>query len=160
MNFRPMLRRPERQIPQDDAVKLLKRGEYGVLALGLTENGYPYGVPINYLYFENCLYFHCGLEGHKLEIIKSNPKACFILVLDAKVLPEKHSTAYKSVIAFGRCTLLQGDYKDEMLLKFGMHFAKNYPEAIKKNIANTGSVTNIIKFEIDHITGKQRKDIN
>lgn len=154
-----MKRRPEREISKEAAVELLKRGEYGVLSLGPTENGYPYGIPINYIFYEDSLYFHCGPEGQKLDILKQNKQACFTVVLDAKVLPKYHSTAYKSVIAFGRCTLLEGELKEEMLLKFGMHFSGDFPEAVRKNIAKRSPVTNMIKFEIDHITGKQRKDI-
>lgn len=159
MTFRPMLRRPEREISKDESINILKQGEYGVLSLAQTENGYPYGVPVNYMYLDNSLYFHCATEGQKLDIIKKNNKACFTVVLDAKVLPKQHSTAYKCVIAFGRCILLKDDSKDEMLLKFGMHFASDFPEKIKRNIEKRGEKTNIIKFEIDHISGKQRKEV-
>ena len=159
MEFKPMKRRPEREISKDEAISLLKQAEYGVLSLASTENGYPYGVPINYIYDDNNLYFHCGTNGQKLDIIKHNDKACFTVVLDAKVLRQQHSTAYKSVIAFGRCKPIFGNLKDAMLLKFGLHFAADFPEEIKKNIEKKGAVTAIIKFEIDFVTGKQRKDI-
>lgn len=159
MDFKPISRRPEREISKNEAISLLKQAEYGVLSLAQTDNGYPYGVPINYMYYDNCLYFHCATEGQKLDVLRGNNKACFTVVVNAKVLPQQHSTAYKSVIVFGRCTSLYNDVKDEMLLKFGMHFAADFPEEILNNIKKRGSATTIIKFEIDHISGKQRKDI-
>ncbi|MDA8223895.1 MAG: pyridoxamine 5'-phosphate oxidase family protein [Desulfitobacterium hafniense] len=158
MNFKP-IRRVDREISKDEALSLLKLAEYGVLSLAQTENEYPYGVPIDYIFYEDNLYFHCATEGQKLDILKINNKACFTVVLDAKVLPRYHSTAYKSVIVFGRCTLLNDNLKDEMLLKFGMRFAGDFPEVIKETIQKTGKATTIIKFEIDYVSGKQRKDI-
>lgn len=155
--FKPMKRRPEREISREEAIDILKQGEYGVLSLAHTENGYPYGVPINYIYDSNKLYFHCGNSGQKLDIIRTNPRACFTVVLDAQVLPKQHSTSYRSVIVFGRCSLVEKELKDEILLKFGLHFAAEYPEEIKKNIVKLGKVTEIIQFEIEHLTGKRRK---
>ena len=43
----------------------------GVLSI-LGEDGYPYGIPIDYWYCEeeNRIYFHGAKEGHKIDAIK------------------------------------------------------------------------------------------
>jgi nitroimidazol reductase NimA-like FMN-containing flavoprotein (pyridoxamine 5'-phosphate oxidase superfamily) len=49
--------------------------------LGLSDDGQPYVVPLNYGYVLEdghlTLYFHCAVAGRKLEIISRNNRACF-----------------------------------------------------------------------------------
>jgi uncharacterized protein len=45
--------------------------------LGLAYENQPYIVPLNYLYSDGALYFHCALNGRKIDYIKANSKACF-----------------------------------------------------------------------------------
>ena len=50
MNFREM-RRKDRQVFDNLVTEILESGEYGVLSV-FGENGYPYGVPVNYVYMD------------------------------------------------------------------------------------------------------------
>jgi nitroimidazol reductase NimA-like FMN-containing flavoprotein (pyridoxamine 5'-phosphate oxidase superfamily) len=63
--------------------------------LGLSENNYPYVIPINYGYtYENetlTLYFHGAIEGKKIDIIQKNNNACFEIDCDTK-LGRVHTT--------------------------------------------------------------------
>ena len=43
------------------------------------EDGYAYGVPLNYVYVDNSIYFHCAKEGHKLDNIKIICEYPFVL---------------------------------------------------------------------------------
>ena len=45
--------------------------------LGLSIDGQPYVVPLNYAYLDGKILFHCALEGKKLDHIASNPAVCF-----------------------------------------------------------------------------------
>ena len=45
------------------AAAILREGSSGVLSV-LGDDGYPYGVPLSYLYEEGRLYFHCAVSGH------------------------------------------------------------------------------------------------
>jgi len=60
--------------------------------LGLSENNYPYVVPLNYGFsYENeklTLFFHGAMEGKKIDIIKNNNKACFEIDCDTKLVDE------------------------------------------------------------------------
>jgi len=56
--------------------KILKRGRVGRLAT-LGKDGYPYITPVNYVYFEDIIYFHCSLKGEKLDNINRHSKVCF-----------------------------------------------------------------------------------
>ena len=43
----------------------------------LGEDGYPYITPVNFVYFQERIYFHCAPGGEKLDNIRRNPKVCF-----------------------------------------------------------------------------------
>ena len=71
--FREM-RKKQRQLPQEEAAAILREGSSGVLALAGDE-GWPYAVPLSYLYLEGRLYFHCAREGYKLDALRKEPRA-------------------------------------------------------------------------------------
>jgi hypothetical protein len=39
--------------------------------------GYPYITPVNFVYYQGNIYFHCAPKGEKLDNIKRNAKVCF-----------------------------------------------------------------------------------
>jgi nitroimidazol reductase NimA-like FMN-containing flavoprotein (pyridoxamine 5'-phosphate oxidase superfamily) len=51
--------------------------EESVGYLGLSMDGQPYVVPLNYAYLEGKIYFHCALTGKKLDCIRANPQVSF-----------------------------------------------------------------------------------
>ena len=75
--FREVARKNQRlEIPQ--IVKILNNEKRGVLSVH-GENGYPYGLPINYWYNEEngYIYFHSGTKGHKTDAINADNKVSF-----------------------------------------------------------------------------------
>ena len=98
--FRKM-RRHDRDMIFNDTIELLKNGQYGVLSISGDE-GYPYGIPLNYVYDEGQIYFHSALEGHKIDGINRNNKVSFCIVGEVETIPNKFSTRYRSVIAIGK----------------------------------------------------------
>ena len=97
--FREM-RRSKQQMSEDAANAILKSATSGVLSL-LGDDGYPYGVPISYVYEEGKLYFHSALSGHKVDAVRNYDKASFTVIVQDDIVPEKYTTLYRSVIAFG-----------------------------------------------------------
>ncbi|MBC2581704.1 pyridoxamine 5'-phosphate oxidase family protein [Clostridium sp. DJ247] len=65
--FREM-RRKDRELKNDEAIEILKNSEYGILST-VSQNGYPYGVPLSFIFSNNSIYFHSAIEGHKLDNI-------------------------------------------------------------------------------------------
>lgn len=54
--FREM-RRKKQLLSNEESIEILKNGTSGVLAL-LGDNGYPYAVPMSYVYDNSKIYFH------------------------------------------------------------------------------------------------------
>ena len=109
------IRRKDKEISNDEALDLLVDGEYGVLST-MGGDGQPYGVPLNYAYGDNCIYFHCALTGHKIDNIEHNPKVSFCVIGDTKVLPSEFATEYVSVVVFGVASEVQGAERYDALL--------------------------------------------
>ena len=98
--FRPMRRNKQALSPaQCEAV--LARGSSGVLAVS-GDDGYPYAVPLSYVYAGGRLYFHCAASGHKLDAVRRCPKASFCVIDQDRVVPEEYTTYFRSVIVFGQ----------------------------------------------------------
>ena len=78
MMFKQM-RRIKQQLSEKECIDILQRQKVGTLAL--AENGdYPYAVPLNYVYYNGKIYFHCAITGHKIDIIKKQNTASFCVI--------------------------------------------------------------------------------
>ena len=68
------MRRKRQQLSEEESIGILQEATAGTLAL-LGDNGYPYALPISYVYADGKLYFHSALEGHKVNAIRNCDKA-------------------------------------------------------------------------------------
>ena len=112
--FREM-RRKRQQLSEKEAAAVLERGTSGVLAV-LGDGGYPYAVPLSYVYQDGKIYFHCAGSGHKLDGIRNCDKVSFCVIDQDEVHPEKYTTYFRSVIAFGKARILEEDEKRKAIL--------------------------------------------
>ncbi len=153
--FREM-RRKDREIKRDEAIEILKNSDYGILSTW-SQNGYPYGVSISYTYINGSIYFHCAVEGHKLDNIKNNDKVSFCVVGQTKTLPDVFSVKYESVIVFGRAVEVYGNEKNMALLEILNKYSPDYIEQGQEYIQKSNEDTKVIKINVEHISGKARK---
>ncbi len=149
------MRRKDREIFNDDIEEVLINGEYGTLAT-IGEDGYPYIVPLNYVYYNKSLYFHCAKEGYKLQNIERNVKVSFCVVTSTEVLASEFSTKYKSVIAFGQASEATDDLKDTILIKFIDKYSPDFSDEGKIYIEKAKDSVKVMRINIQHMTGKAR----
>ena len=153
-NFRPM-RRNGQQLSEEESVDILKNATSGTLAL-IGDNGFPYAVPISYAYNNGKLYFHSAPTGHKIDAIKQCNKASFCIIAQDNVLPEKYTTEYRSVIAFGNVYIV--DNEEEKLFAarlIGNKYYPNHNETLQNELEKGFARMLIIGFDIVHLTGKE-----
>jgi nitroimidazol reductase NimA-like FMN-containing flavoprotein (pyridoxamine 5'-phosphate oxidase superfamily) len=150
------IRRRDREIEPAEAARLLSEGEYGVLST-VDEDGQPYGVPLSYVYRDNCIYFHCALVGHKLDNIEGNPKVSFCVVGDTHVIPSKFATAYESAVAFGVAAEVEGAERLDALEWLVDKYSPGYTEEGKVFIQEHGQSVRIIRMRVTHISGKRAR---
>ena len=152
--FRNM-RRKRQQLSEAESIGILQKATSGTLAL-LGDNGYPYAVPISYVYHEGKLYFHSALSGHKVDAIRQCDKASFCVIEQDDVQPKKYTTFFRSVIAFGRIHIIEDeDEKLSTARMLGNRYNPNDDESLKKEIENGLSRMLMIRFDIEHLTGKE-----
>ena len=156
--FRPM-RRKRQELAQEESITILQKATSGTLAL-LGDNGYPYAVPISYVYHEGKLYFHSAVEGHKVDAIRQCDKASFCVIEQDEVHPEKYTTFFRSVIAFGKIHIIEDEAeKLQMALMLGNRYNPNQDEALQKELENGLARMLMIRFDIEHLTGKEAKEL-
>lgn len=108
------MRRKDREITDiGDILPIVDRAK--VLHLGLFDGEYPYVVPLHYGYdFRDgklVFYLHSAKEGHKLDLIRSNPNVCVELECDVELISGgdtacKYGSSFSSVIGRGKAALL------------------------------------------------------
>ena len=152
--FREM-RRSKQQLPWEVAVEILERNTSGVLALS-GDDGYPYAVPMSYVYAEGKIYFHSAKNGHKIDAIQRNEKASFCVIDQDQIVPEQYTTFFRSVIVFGRLRLVEDmEEMRRIAATLAMKYSADFKEGIQKEI--NASIRNmaVLELTIDHITAKE-----
>lgn len=154
--FREM-RRFSQKLDVRECEELLRDEKRGVLAV-LGDEGYPYAVPLNFVYADGALYFHSAREGHKLDAIMAHDKVSFC-VHDQGVL-EEGSWWYhvRSVIAFGRIERLQD--QEQIVRALRMLGRKYFPpeEDVDADIAKNLRRVAVLRLSIEHLSGKHVRE--
>lgn len=152
--FRPM-RRFKQELTKEEIEIILNKNTSGTLALS-GDDGYPYSLPISYVYDNGVLYFHSAKTGHKIDAIRACNKASFSVIDQDVIVPEKFTTHFKSVLAFGRISILEDPEEiSHAMHAIGTKYGTGNAEDLEKEVQKTAPAVCAIKMEIEHITGKQ-----
>ena len=153
--FRPM-RRKVREISIEAAKDLLRNSRRGVLAVN-GDNGYPYALPLNYIYDEDstAIIFHGARAGHKIDSIRACDKVCFTVYGNETIKEEAWAPYVQSTIVYGRCHLVDDQERAMEILRDLAR--KYYPseDIIDGEIAKAGKAVQMFQIEIEHMTGKE-----
>ena len=153
--FRP-IRKKKNEISVDKAKALLHSSRRGVLAVN-GDDGYPYAIPINYLYDEENekIIFHGAKAGHKVDALKKNDKICFTVFGNEMVKEEAWAPFLQSVVVFGRCHLVESQEEAIALVK--KFAAKYYPnmDMVNEEAASSGRAVQMFEKQIEHLSGKE-----
>jgi len=149
------LRRKDRAITEEEAVALLNKAEYGVLST-VSENGKPYGVPLNFCIINDCIYFHCAVEGQKIDNIKQNKSVSFCAVGNTELLPDKFGTKYESVIVSGEVEEVFDMNKQKAMEGLLHKYSSEFFDKGIKYIEGLRDKTRVFKITINTLTGKAR----
>lgn len=151
------IRRKERILDIDAAEAILKEGKYGVLST-FGPDGFPYGVPVNYFYRDGHIYFHCAVQGHKMDNLMSCPRVSFTVVRGEAVDGPHITTFYESAIAFGEASLVQDhEEKRKLLVDLTLALAPGSEEsrlAAEKCAAGSLDRVEVVDIAVEHLSGK------
>ena len=149
--FREM-RRNAAQISDEECVKILNEAKRGVLAV-FGDEDYPYTVPMNFVYSEGHIYFHCARSGHKLDSVRRHDKVSFCVLNDGVREENDWWYHFTSVIVFGRIREVDSeDERDRYLRLLGSKYFPSAKYLEKEMHAAPNAV--VLDLEIEHMTGK------
>ncbi|ATB69213.1 pyridoxamine 5'-phosphate oxidase family protein [Sulfurospirillum diekertiae] len=137
---------------------LFERANVGRLGC-VRHDGYPYVIPMHFVYSEHKIYLHGLPKGQKIDILTSNPYVCFeidemITLLDKNVEnPCDVNTAFNSIIAQGEAKIVDNlDEKKEALSKIVKKFT---PHLMDKELPeNMVNGTAVIRININECIGR------
>ncbi len=147
------MRRKDKALTEEQALEILSQKKEGVLAT-VGDDGYPYAVPLNYVFQDGAIYFHCALSGHKLENIAFNPKVSFCVTADSTIIAEAFSTRFRSVVVFGRAEEALEENKTQGLRALIRGLAWDHEQAGETYIRQDRDKTRVFKIKIEHLSGK------
>jgi uncharacterized protein len=108
----PKIRRADLVMSDDRALETLARGYSGRLAT-VSEDGFPYCIPLLYLWMDGQIYLHTtGARGHLRANIEREQRVCFEVdehegVFDYGRFECDSGLAYRSVCLFGRIRIVE-----------------------------------------------------
>ena len=143
---------------REEMENILREEEIGYL--GLSMDGRPYVVPLNYHYADGKILFHCGLKGMKLDYIKANPQVCFAVGRQPGQVREHAGgnpchVDSDSVICYGRARVLEDlDERKTTLNAFNRRFRPDAADVAPERVMNCG----VVEIAISEMTGRQERE--
>lgn len=147
------MKNKKREVSREVIDEILCRGEYGVLST-IGDHGYPCITPLSYVYINDCIYFHCAIEGEKIDNIRRNNKVSFSVVNDTKVIQKKFTTDFKSVVIYGEGREIEGELKKEALRALVKKYSPDFIASGERYIEKSEKDAKVVEIKIQHITGK------
>ncbi len=143
---------------RDEMERLLSEEEIGYL--GLSFNGKPYVVPLNYHYAEGKIWFHCGFKGKKLDCLKVNPEVCFVVARQPGWVREHAGgnpchVDSDSVICYGKARMIDDLSEREIALNvFNRRFRPDAEDIAQERVKNCC----VVEIAVSEMTGRQERE--
>jgi len=135
--------------------RILTESYTGILVMCHDEE--PYAIPINHAYSDGKLYFHCAVKGKKLDMIRANPKICYVVnsyfgnLEDFKDGVRCHGN-WESVIVYGNARVIE---EAEELSNAFKAFMEYYSPTYFKPREGSLKTTRVIIVELESMTARR-----
>ena len=143
-------------VTRQQAEDILAACKDGTLSL-VTPQGLPYGVPVNHYYnrAEQAIYFHCAIDGKKMECLRHSPQVSFCAYLPPTIDGERFTTRYQSAIVTGTAQLIENaSEKEKALRAFSMALAPEGASRLDATIAGALNNVAVVRIVISTLDGK------
>lgn len=149
------MRRHRQELDTAESVAILQNATSGVLGL-IGDGGYPYTVPISHVYKDGKLFFHSAVSGHKVDAARGDSRCSFCIIDKDDVKPSEYTTYFRSIIAFGRITVIEDkEEKLHALRLLGERFGPGDAVRLQQEIDGGIDRVAILRMDIEHLTGKE-----
>ena len=157
---RVAVRRKDRQVVGiKEMEEITSRCQVCHLALS-DPHGHPYALALNFGYQPGsppALYFHCARAGKKLDLIRANPRAAFIIDRALELITGPMACDwgmnYESIMGTGSITIVMDPEERKRGLDLIMaHYGSSSPAYLPAAIEDTL----VLKLTITEMTGKRK----
>jgi nitroimidazol reductase NimA-like FMN-containing flavoprotein (pyridoxamine 5'-phosphate oxidase superfamily) len=114
-------------------------------------------VPVSYCVVDGAIYFHCAVEGHKLDNIQDNPRISFCVVGETELLPAEFATRYESCIVQGAASEALGEEKGRALEGLVRKYSPAFVTEGRAYIEQQWARTRVFRISVESISGKARR---
>ncbi len=154
------MRRTDRERDRAFAYEVIDRCEYGVAAFA-TGSGEPYCVPLSLVRMNDELFFHCALEGRKLELLRADPRVCVSFVCDTKPAyvadKNNYTTYFKSAVVTGMAfEVTDARQKTAALRALCEKLLGEHMDGFDRAIERSLKVTGVWGIRMETATGKEK----
>lgn len=150
------MRRQDKEI-KDPVLLREILGRAPVVRVAMCDGDRPYLVPLSFVLDGEALWIHSAAHGHKLEVLRRNPRVCFEVDEGVEAVPHREACSvgmrFRSVVGSGRATFVDAEEEKVRVLQA---FARKYaPKADARLPAHEVEKTVVIRLSIERLTGKR-----
>ena len=154
------MRKREREITDETMIRdILDRAQ--VIHLGLSDEGQPYVVPMNYGYVledgKLTFYLHGALEGYKYDVMEKNPRISFSIECDVKLFEGRvacqYGTVYSSIMGKGTAVLVEDIEEKKQAMSVLMKTQTGKDFTFDEKLV---SIVRVIRLDITEFSAKHR----
>lgn len=101
--------------------------------------------------------FHSALKGHKVDAVRSDPRASFCVIDQDAIVPDEFTTYFRSVIAFGRVRPIEDeDEKRSAIRLLSRRYSPSASEeAESAEIEGSWKSLCVLELAIEHLSAKE-----
>jgi nitroimidazol reductase NimA-like FMN-containing flavoprotein (pyridoxamine 5'-phosphate oxidase superfamily) len=158
----PQIRRADRMMSEERCLGLLAKGYSGSLAT-IGEDGYPYCVPLLYLWMAGQVFVHTtSARGHLRANVEREQRVCFEVdepdqVFDYGRFECDSGLAYRSVVLFGTIRIvddraLKQRFCEVLMEKYGRPETTGRPKGFFPRL----DIITVYAIAVDRMTGKEQ----
>ena len=147
------MRRHDRERDAAFAWAAFDQAPYATLSLRDREGGY--GVPVSPARIGEKVYFHCAMEGHKLECLARWPEACLSAV--GALEKDYYAVRFRSAVLRGRVSVVEDEAeKRQALAAIARRYCPEDLGDLEAYLAPRLGTTCVCRMDVAEITGKER----
>lgn len=149
------MRRKDREMSSEAAWQAVDDAPWATVSM-IDPEGYPYSAVVSHAREGEILYFHCAVEGYKLDCLRAHPEVCVSCVAEARPVAGALTMAYRSAVLQGEAAEVLDEAERAMALT---RITEKYDPASMPRVAaairQSGAHTGVWRVKAARITGKK-----
>ena len=150
----------EREVTDSEEIrKILDKGL--IIHLGLSDDGLPYVIPMNYGYVYQegklTIYVHGARDGYKYEVLAKNPQVAFSIETGIQPFEGRtacqYGMAYESVLGHGTAELVTNPQEKMHAMTILMKTQTGREFLFDEKLV---SIVNVIRIDVSEFIAKRR----